>query len=44
MIHPKSHPTYKERQQKIIETDRLDFREIYCSNQYAKDERTSNNR
>ena len=28
MIHPSSHPTYNERQQKNYRTDRLDFREI----------------
>ena len=43
MIHPSSHPTYNERQQKIIEMIDWVLKNIK-QQQYTKDERTSNNR
>ena len=44
MIHPNSHPTYNERQQKIIEMIDWVLEKYKVSNGYTKDERTSNNR
>jgi hypothetical protein len=44
MIHPKSHPTYNERHQKIIEMIDWTMDKYYSISQYTKDERTSNNR
>ena len=44
MIHPKSHPTYNERQQKIIEMIDWVLEKYKANSQYTKYERTSNNR
>ena len=44
MIHPLSHPTYNERQQRIIEMIDWVLEKYKIATKYTKDKRTSNNR